>query len=92
MPAPTIDPDYITRGTPEYDEVSRILGPRCRWVADERVRQINGRWLKADCFVPDAAGQHTIVGDEVLAKSRRIRIPKDSFLRRRRFRRNDRRN
>ncbi len=89
MPEATIDPGWITRGTPEYDEVCRILGPRARWVADERARQINQRWLKADCFIPDENGHHTVVftadGAELPTKSRRIRIPKDSFLTRRRF-------
>ncbi len=90
MPEAVIDPDWITRDTPEYDEVCRILGPRARWVADERARQINRRWLKADCFIPDANGDHTVVflknGEaHVPTRSRRIRIPRDSFLARRRF-------
>lgn len=91
-----IDHGWITRGTPEYDEVVRILGPRARWVADERARQINQRWLKADCFIPNENGEHTIVfpadGEAYLpTKSRRIRIPRDSFLRKRKFARRQRR-
>lgn len=90
MSATAIDPGWITRGTPEYDEVCRILGPRARWVADERVRQINQRWLKADCFIPDENGEHTVVRRrgtpvEIPTRSRRIRIPRDSFLQKRRF-------
>ena len=70
------------RGTPEYDEVTRILGPRCIWVLDEGVRQINRRWLKVDYFIKGADGQH--VYDEgtktMPTRSRRIRIPHTSFL------------
>ena len=85
--ADLIDKGWITHGTSEYDEVLRFLGPRAYWVADERVRQINQRWLKADCFVRDEHGQPMLnaAGDAVVTRSRRIRIPRDSFLRRRRF-------
>lgn len=84
MPA-LIDTRNVRRGTHEYDEVTRILGARARWVLDEGARQINQRWLKADCLVPDEHGQYTVVDGELLVKSRRIRIPKDSFLRKRTF-------
>jgi len=85
--ADLIDKGWITRGTPEYDEVVRFLGSRARWVKDERARQINQRWLKVDCFVRDGHGRPLLnaVGDAVVTKSRRIRIPRDSYLRRRRF-------
>ncbi|MFC7450542.1 hypothetical protein [Rhodococcus daqingensis] len=82
----TTDSRNIARGTAEYDEVTRILGRRCRWVADESVRQIDGRWLKATCFVPDANGDHALTasGDELVTARKRIRIPRDSFMRGRR--------
>lgn len=78
-----MDERNIQRGTSEYDEVTRILGARCRQVADESVRQINGRWLKGSFFVLDAAGQLVIADDRVTLRTirRRIRIPRDSFLR-----------
>lgn len=85
MPVSTIDPDCVTRGTPEYDEVSRILGSQRLRVLADSARQINTRWLKASFIKLDSRGRviRTPTGIEYV--SRRIRIPKDSFLHRRRF-------
>ncbi|MDF3309767.1 hypothetical protein P3H15_32635 [Rhodococcus sp. T2V] len=70
----------IRRGTREYREVVRILGPETIFVEDESVRQISRRWLKGTTFVKDENGRHLVVGDELVRKRRRIRIPRDSFL------------
>lgn len=70
----------IRRGTREYREVTRILGPEAIFVEDESVRQVSRRWLKGTTFVKDESGRHLVVGDELVRKRRRIRIPRDSFL------------
>lgn len=85
-PTNTIHSDWIRHGEPEYDEVVRILGTQCMWVADERVRQVNNRWLKANMFIKDDAGEHLIIGDSLPTRSQRIRIPKGSALSGRTFR------
>lgn len=72
----------ITRGTAEYDEVTRVLGPRCIQVADESVTQISNRWLKGSFFLIGDDGWPVAPGDdsEIPTKRRRIRIPRGSFL------------
>ncbi|EGD24669.1 hypothetical protein [Prescottella equi] len=72
----------ITRSTAEYDEVTRILRRRRLLVADLSVTQISKRWLKGDVFVLDADGIPILADDDgtLLARRRRIRIPRDSFL------------
>lgn len=79
---PTPSDPYFKRNTLRYDEVTRILGGRAARIADESVRQINGRYLKADQFVTDAHGEF-VVGDDgtIVTESVRIRIPPDSWLR-----------
>lgn len=73
-----------TRGTAEYDEVTRILGADARNVADESVIQISDRWLKGNYFVLDADGIPVLLDDDgTLLTRRRIRIPRGSFLARR---------
>ncbi|WP_139809513.1 hypothetical protein [Prescottella equi] len=77
----------ITRGTAEYDEVTRILGERRRQVLDESVTQISNRWLKGSFFVTDENGVLTLTltahGPCLVTERRRIRIPRRSFLARR---------
>lgn len=75
----------ITRGTAEYDEVTRILGPDACNVADQSVVQISNRWLKGDYFVLDNDGIPILLDDDgtLQTQRRRIRIPRDSFLARR---------
>lgn len=74
----------ITRGTAEYDEVTRILGERRRNVLDESVTQISNRWLKGSFFVTDENGvpalTFTAYGPHLETERRRIRIPRGSFL------------
>lgn len=72
----------ITRGTPEYDEVTRILGPRCIQVEDESVTQISRRWLKGSFFQLGEDGWPIAPGDDgkIPTERRRIRIPRNSFL------------
>ena len=74
----------ITRGTPEYDEVVRILKRHHPGllVEDESVHQINRRWLKGSVFCMDEKGRPIIADDRVtlVRKRLRIRIPKGSFL------------
>ena len=81
--ADVIHKGWIRRGEPEYDEVLRALGPSlCHEIADERVRQINNRWLKADMFIRNSSGDYLVINDEYIAtRSQRIRIPKGSSLR-----------
>ncbi len=74
---------YFRRGTPHYEEATRVLGGSARWTLDESVRQISRRWLKVDRFVPDADGlpQLTAANDGTLVtESVRVRIPRDSWL------------
>ncbi|MCW2089484.1 UNVERIFIED_ORG: hypothetical protein M2328_002764 [Rhodococcus erythropolis] len=79
---PTQSDPYFKRSTLRYDEVTRILGGRATRIADESVRQINGRYLKADQFVTDAHGEFIVRDDGTIAtESVRIRIPRDSWLR-----------
>lgn len=75
----------ITRGAAEYDEVTRILGPRCIQVADKSVTQISNRWLKGSFFRMGEDGLPVVRGDdgEIPTTRRRIRIPRDCFLARR---------
>lgn len=80
--APTKADPYIERHTPQWHEVKRILGPRVRLIRIGSVRQINGRWLKADQFVIDESGWPARDGaDGIKTQSVRIRIPRDSWLR-----------
>ncbi|MFI8664244.1 hypothetical protein ACIGKR_29905 [Rhodococcus qingshengii] len=80
--APTKADPYIDRHTPQWHEVKRILGPRARLIRSGSVRQINGRWLKADQFVIDEFGWPVRDGaDGLKIQSVRIRIPRDSWLR-----------
>lgn len=80
--APTKDYPYFLVGSPHYAEAVRILGARSRWIRQGSVRQINGRYLKADQFVRDADGSLVVTNDhELLTESVRIRIPRDSWLR-----------
>jgi len=81
--APTKADPYFRRGTPHYEEATRVLGASARWTLDESVRQISRRWLKVDRFVPDADGwpQLTAANDGTLVtESVRVRIPRDSWL------------
>ncbi|MBW0294043.1 hypothetical protein ATN37_25620 [Rhodococcus sp. MH15] len=81
--APTKADPYFRRGTPHYEEATRVLGASARWTLDESVRQISRRWLKVDRFVPDVDGwpQLTAANDGTLVtESVRIRIPRDSWL------------
>ncbi|WP_458681938.1 hypothetical protein [Prescottella equi] len=68
----------ITRGTAEYGEVTRILGPNACDVADGSVEQISNQWLKGDVFVLDADGIPILADDDgtLLTRRRRIRIPR----------------
>lgn len=70
----------IRRGTREYREVCRILGAEAIFVEDESVRQISRRWLKGTTFVKGEDGRHLVVGEELVRKRQRIRIPRDSFM------------
>lgn len=72
----------ITRGTAQYDEVTRILGTRRHNVADESVTQISNRWLKGDFFVVDPHGVPILANDDgtLRTRRRRIRIPRGSSL------------
>lgn len=80
--SPTKDDPYFVIGSPHYVEAIRILGARGRWIRRESVRQINGRYLKADQYVRDADGWLVVINDhEVLTESVRVRIPRDSWLR-----------
>ena len=80
--APTKDDPYFRRQTPQFKEARRILGPRSRLVLAISVRQINGRYLKADQLVIDESGFPVRDGaGGVKTKSVRIRIPRDSWLR-----------
>lgn len=84
MTRPDRDP-WVRRHTPHYDEVTRILGPtRSKRIADERVRQISRRWLKADQIIEDCNGELKLnaAGDDIMTESVRIRIPRDSWMRR----------
>lgn len=79
---PTKDDPFFLIGSPHYAEAIRILGARGRWIRRESIRQINGRYLKADQYVRDADGWLVITNDhEPLTESVRIRIPRDSWLR-----------
>ncbi|WP_156665922.1 hypothetical protein [Rhodococcus qingshengii] len=81
--APTKADPYFRRGTPHYEETTRVLGAGAGWTLDESVRQISRRWLKVDRFVPDADGwpQLTAANDGTLVtESVRVRIPRDSWL------------
>ncbi|GAB6925877.1 hypothetical protein JCM9803A_63270 [Rhodococcus erythropolis] len=81
--APTKADPYFRRGTPHYEEATRVLGASAGWTLDESVRQISRRWLKVDRFVPDADGwpQLTAANDGTLVtESVRVRIPRDSWL------------
>lgn len=79
---PTEDDPYFRRGTPHYREALRILGARARLIRNESVRQINGRYLKADQFLIDESGFPVRDDDEgIKTRSVRIRIPRDSWLR-----------
>ena len=80
--APTKDDPYFRRGTLHFREAVRILGPRARVILASSVRQINGRYLKADQFVIDESGFPVRdAADGVKTKSVRIPIPRDSWLR-----------
>lgn len=80
--APTKDDPYFRRGTPHAAEVLRILGPSTRLIRNGSVRQINGRYLKADQFLVDESGCPVLDSDGgVKTASVRIRIPRDSWLR-----------
>ena len=80
--APTKDDPYFYWGTPHYRETVRILGKRAWQIRDGSVRQINGRYLKADQFVADGPGRFNWGGvDGTKTESVRIRIPRDSWLR-----------
>lgn len=77
--------NYFRRGTTAYDEVVRILGGQANCVADESVRQINNRWLKGSFFVWEEGkgfphAKLKPCGTGIVTVNRRIRIPKDSFL------------
>ncbi|MGR6523848.1 hypothetical protein ACU5JM_19615 [Rhodococcus erythropolis] len=79
--APNKDDPYFRRGTPHAAEAVRILGARARLIRTESVRQINGRYLKADEFVIDESGLPVRdEADGLKTKSVRIRIPRDSWL------------
>ena len=83
--APTKADPYFRRGTTHYREATRILGGRARWIADESVRQINGKWLKVDQFIEGDDGDYVSDPNDwstLLTESVRIRIPRDSWLRR----------
>lgn len=73
------------RGTREYNEATRILGNKARGVLDESVRQISSRYLKGDFFIIGDDGWPILADDKetCITKSRRFRIPRDSFLARR---------
>ncbi|MGC0365020.1 hypothetical protein ABH922_003004 [Rhodococcus sp. 27YEA15] len=80
--APTKADPYFRRGTPHYQEATRVLGTQGHRIADESVRQVNARWLKADRFVTDAVSEPVLTADglSVATESVRIRIPRDSWL------------
>ncbi len=81
--APTKADPYFRRGTPHYEEATRVLGASAGWTLDVSARQISKRWLKVDRFVLDADGeaQLTAANDGTLVtESVRIRIPRDSWL------------
>lgn len=83
--APTEADPYFRRGTPHYREACRVLGGRAGWIAEESVRQINGKWLKVDQFIKGDDGDYVSDPDDrstLLTESVRIRIPRDSWLRR----------
>lgn len=83
MLAPSKDDPFFLRGSPHYREATRILGGRARLIRNESIRQINGRYLKADQLVTGGNGLPVLSADRLSLKTEsvRIRIPRESWLR-----------
>lgn len=80
---PATTEPYFRWGSRHHNEAVRILGKRAWQIRDGSVRQINGRWLKADQFVTDGPERFNWGGiNGTKTESVRIRIPRDSWLRR----------
>ncbi|MGC0364795.1 hypothetical protein ABH922_002779 [Rhodococcus sp. 27YEA15] len=80
---PNGDDPWIDPHTFAWLEAKRILGRRAQRIRADSIRQISGRYLKADQFILDADGKPKLTanGLDFATESVRIRIPRDSWLR-----------
>ncbi|MFF1946922.1 hypothetical protein ACFVWF_32815 [Rhodococcus qingshengii] len=80
--APSKDDPFFHRGTPHYNEATRVLGKLAGDVLTGSVRQINGRWLKVGIIQKDSAGMWLWdrATGATITKTLRVRIPRDSWL------------